>query len=253
MRQFTDMERAIMEGGHDLNDLYKTTAKGATFIQELSEAKMFKTREQIAREGTRSLSNHLMMGLITLYVLGSEYEYAPVASTYAKRTTGLGNFNRPSPGGTDLYQTIYSLKRPELFGGPKDKMMMDKIRIDDTKLKSFLNSVGTERANPTMASQALLKFERDLAITDPKLRAARRLAQDWPNLNTDQRKLVATQMMRYYRLNGRRSDLMPLFGSFVKDNKLTATNSVKSRIAKKVAKDATAFAAGYAIGRNLEV
>ena len=250
MDKFTPMERALMEGGHEVP---QKTPQGATFIQDLSEARMFKTRDQIAREGSRTLSNHLMMSLISLYIMSSEYDYAPVAAAYARKTTGLGNFNRPSPGGTDLYQTIYSLNRPELFKGDKDAMMMQKINMSNQKIKSFLNSIASGKVSPSIASQALLRFERDLGITDPKLRASRRLAQDWPNLTTDQRKLVATQMMRYYRMNARRSDIMPLFGSFVNDNNLMATGKTKANIARKVAKGAAAFTAGYMLGKNLEV
>lgn len=244
------MERALMEGGHEV-PVRKPT--GATFIQELSEARMFKTREQISKEGVRSLSDHLMISLLSLYIMSNDYNYAPVASAYAQKTISLGNFNRPSPSGTDLYQTVYSLQRQDMFNDAKDTMLMGKIRVDSNKIKRFTSSIVGGKTNPSSASQFFLKLERDLQIQDPKIRAARRLAQDWPTLNTQQRQLVASQMMRYYRLNARRSDIMPLFSNFVKDNKLAIGGAQKLNIARKIAKGAASFAAGYAIGKNIEV
>ena len=46
---------------------------------------------------------------------------------------GLGGFNRPSPSGSDLYQTLFTLKRGDaLFGKERDAMLMDKVRIPRT-------------------------------------------------------------------------------------------------------------------------
>ena len=56
------------------------------------------------------------------------------------------------------------------------------------------------------------KLEKDLAIQDPKLRATRRLVQNWNDCSTQQQQLAATQIDRYFRQNGMRSDISPLFG-----------------------------------------
>ena len=69
----------------------------------------------------------------------SDYKYAPVAKEYARRTMAFGGFNRPSPSGSDLYQTLFTLKRGDaLFGKERDAMLMDKVRIPrNLKLKDF--------------------------------------------------------------------------------------------------------------------
>lgn len=241
--KFTAAEWAAMEGGHSID------SEGLSFMQELSEAKMFKTREQISKQGARVLADHLFVSILSLYIMSNDYKYAPVAKKYAQRTIGLGNFNNPSPSGTDLYQTIYSIQRPELFKGDADDMLLGKINLDTRKITQFLKALQSGQSVDNLMPTFLYKLERDLKIQDPKLRAARRLTQDWNKLSTQQQQLAASQLMKHFRLDARRSDLMPLFTKFAKDNKLALGSSTKAKIAKTVARKAAAFGGGYALGK----
>ena len=247
MSKFTPMEKALMEGGHEV-PARKEEQYG--FINSLGEARMFKTRQQISREGARGVADHLFVSLLSLYAMSSNYDYAPVAKEYAKQTTRRGNFNLPSPSGSDLYQTMHTLLKPEgLVGNAKDDLLMNKINVDQVKIKRFLKNLEQGNASQSQAQQFFYKLEKDLAIQDPKLRATRRLVQNWNSLSTQQQQLAATQIDRYYRMNGMRSDIRPLFTKFAKDNKLIAGASRMGRIAKTVARKAGAFAIGYAAGK----
>ena len=106
---------------------------------------------------------------------------------------------------------------------------------------------------PATAQQFFFKLEKDLKIQDPKLRAARRLTQDWTKLSTQQQQLVTTQLMRYFRMSARRSDLMPLYAKFAKDKGLEISDKKKSGIGTMLAKGVGAAALGYAAGRSLEL
>jgi hypothetical protein len=219
------------------------------FIKDLSEAKMFKTRNQLSKEGVQSLTDHLFVGLMSLYAMSNSYEYAPVASEYARKTLMFGNFKNASPSGTDLYQMIHSLSNPGgLFSKPKDTMMSSRVNIDDRKIKQFMLRISTGKLSTGQAQQFFLRLEKDLGIQNPKLVASRRLVQDWKKLNTNQRQLATTHMMKHYRLNGRRSDLMPLFSNFAHDGNLVIGSKKKHKIAKAIAAGAAAFAGGYALG-----
>ena len=248
-KKYTASEWAQIEGGHTVEPV----KEGLTFMQSLGEARMFKTREQISHAGARSVTDHLFVSLLSLYAMSQDYNYAPVAKEYARRTNQLGSYNNPSPSGTDLYQTIFSVKRPDLMPGEKSEMLMNKVNINDAKVKGFLNKIKMGTITPADASTFLLKMERDLKIQDPKLRAARRLTQDWHKLSTAQRQLVGTQIMKYFRLNARRSDMMPLFVNFAKDNGLNIDDKKKRSIGKSILRKAAAFGAGYAIGKSVEL
>lgn len=224
------------------------------FIESLSEARMFKTRDQISREGARTLTDHLFVSLLSLFAMSNDYNYAPVAAEYARRTGSRGNYNSPNPSGTDLYQTIYSLKRPgEMFGSDKDGMLMNKVNLEDQHIKRFVDKLKTGNVSSAEAGQFFFRLERNLKIEDPKLRAARRLVQDWEKLSTTQRQLASTQIMKYFRISGKRSDLMPLFAKFTGDNNLEMSDTKKHKVAKTVARKAAAFGIGYAAGKATEL
>ena len=166
----------------------------------------------------------------------------------------MGSFNRPSPSSPDLYQTIFSIQRPgEMFTDERDTMLMNKVRIDTPKIKQFLQKIKTGNMTPATAQQFFFKLEKDLKIQDPKLRAARRLTQDWTKLSTQQQQLVTTQLMRYFRMSARRSDLMPLYAKFAKEKGLEISDKKKSGIGTMLAKGVGAAALGYAAGRSLEL
>ena len=221
------------------------------FIESLGEARMFKSREQIANEGALVMTEHLFISMLSLYAMSQDYDHAPIAAEYARRTISRGNFNQPSPSGTDLYQTIFTLQRPdELFKSEKDALLMGKVNLEEKKLGQFLRKIAQGRVTDVEASSFFYRLERNLKIQDPKLRAARRLIQDWTKLTTQQQQLAATQLSKHFRLHGRRSDIMPLFMSFGKNSGLIVGSGKLKDIAAGVAKRAALFGVGYAIGRK---
>ncbi len=228
----------------------KNSEKGLEFIQSLGEARMFKTKAQLKGTGARNLTDHLFVGLMSLYAMSNDYKYAPVAQQYARRTGMYGGFNRPSPSGTDVYQTIFTLLKPEGLADSKaDKLLLAKVQIDQPKMRQFLKMLETGKVNPGQAQAFFYKLEKNLAIQDPKLRAARRLVGDWGNLSTMQRQLASSQINKYYRLNARRSDLTPLFKKYSEENNLNIDGDKKKTIKQRIVRGAAAFAAGYTAGK----
>lgn len=249
--KYTAAQWAAMEGGHSVEE----EKRELSFIQSLGEARMYKTRNQISREGARSITDHLFVSLMSLYAMSNDYKYAPVAKEYAKRTMATGgSFSKPSPSGTDLYQTLYTLNKPEgLVNSEADNLLLAKVRVNNVKIKKFMRDVQTGKITPGEAQAFFFKMEKDLAIQDPKLRAARRLTQNWNTLTTAQRQLVSTQLSRYYKMSARRSDMAPLFTQFAKDSGLAVSDSKAKKIGKRIARGAAAFAGGYALGKMTEL
>jgi hypothetical protein len=249
--RYTASEWAAMQGGHSV----EPASTELSFIQSLGEARMYKTREQIKRDGARSVADHLFVSLLSLYTMANDYKYAPVAKGYAQKTMQSGgSFSQPSPSGTDLYQTLFTLNKPQgLINSEADQLLLNKVKVNNPKIKKFMMDIQTGQINPGQAQAFFFKLERDLAIQDPKLRAARRLAQNWSTLTTAQRQLVATQLNRYFTMNAKRSDLRPLFTNFAKDSGLVVADSKAKKIGKRIARGAAAFAGGYALGKMLEL
>jgi hypothetical protein len=247
--KYTASEWAAMQGGHSVE-----SSSGLSFIQSLGEARMFKTRDQIKNEGARSVTDHLFVSLLSLYTLSNDFRYAPVAKEYARKTMQNGGFNSPHPNGTDLYQTLFTVRKPNgILGSAADTALLDKVKLNDLQIKKFMRGIQTGNITPGEAQAFFFKLERDLAIQDPKLRAARRLAQNWPSLTTAQQQLVTTQISKYYKMHARRSDLNQVFTAFAKDSGLEVDDNQLKKIGKRVARGAAAFAAGYALGKMTEL
>jgi len=237
---------------NDIEEQYsdETRPKNLEFIQSLGEARMFKTRQQISKEGARGLTDHLFVGLMSLYAMSNDYKYAPQAKQYARRTGMYGGFNKASPSGTDIYQTLFTLNKPAgLADSERDKLLLAKVTIDQRKIRQFLKMLETGKVNPGQARAFFYKLEKNLAIQDPKLRAARRLIGDWGGLTSTQQQLASTQLNKYYRLNARRSDLTPMFKKFSDENNLNLDKGEKKTIKQRVARAVGAFAAGYTAGK----
>ncbi len=228
----------------------ENTGTGLEFIQTLGEARMFKTKNQLKGQGARNLTDHLFVGLMSLYAMSNDYKYAPTAKQYARRTGMYGGFSRPSPSGTDVYQTIHALMKPDGFMNTEaDKLLLAKVKLDQPKMRQFLKMLETGKVNPGQAQAFFYKLEKNLAIQDPKLRAARRLIGDWGNLSTMQRQLASAQINKYYRLNARRSDLTPVFKKYSEENNLDLDKGEKKTIKQRIVRGAAAFAAGYTAGK----
>lgn len=249
-KQFTAKQWAELEGGHTMSE----NSKELSFIQTLGEARMYKSKAQISREGARSITDHAFVSMLSLYAMSQDYKSAPMAANYAKATIARGSFSAASPGGTDLYQTLFTLSKPDgLVNSAADKMLMKKVNIDHTKIKSFLRKIQSGRVSHGEAQSFFYRLESQLAIQDPKLRAARRLTQNWGKLTTAQRTLVATQLDRYYKTAAYRSDMRPLFMKFAGNNGLIVGQGKVKKIAKRIARGAAAFAVGYAAGKMTEL
>jgi hypothetical protein len=211
---------------------------------------MFRTRDMIKAQGARSLTDHVFVSMMSLYAMANDYKYAPVAKEYARRTSMFSNWNKPSPSGTDLYQTIHSTLKPTgLADSEADKLLLAKVNVEQKRIRMFLKQIESGKINTGQAQAFFYRLEKNLAIQDPKLKAARRLVGEWDTLNTTQRQLAATQLTQYFRLNARRSDLNPIFTKYANEQGLEITDKKKGGIGKRIARGAAAFAAGYTAGK----
>ena len=246
--RYTLKQYAAMQGGHEMPK--DSEEPYLEFINSLGEARMFRTRDMIQKQGARSLTDHFFVSMMSLYAMANDYKYAPVAKEYARRTSMFSNWNKPSPSGTDLYQTIHSTLKPKgLADSDADKLLLAKVNVEQKRIRTFLKQIESGKINTGQAQAFFYRLEKNLAIQDPKLRAARRLIGEWDTLNTTQRQLAASQLTKYYRLNARRSDLNPIFTKYAQEQGLQIDDKKKGSIDKRIARGAAAFAAGYTAGK----
>lgn len=163
----------------------------------------------------RTVADFAFLDLIAVYILSNEYETAPAAANYANKTMYFRNFNKARLSGTDLYTSLNILANPESVFSKNikqnvdaDSLLRQKINLHMPTLKRYLDLLADNKMRGPDAQVLLLRLEKQLNITDSKLKSIRRLAQQWSGLTSMQRELVVARMLQFYKKNAKRSEMM---------------------------------------------
>ena len=229
-----------------------------SFIRDLNESKMFKTRQRVEGSNARDMADVTFMNMLSLYIMSNEYDMAPAAAAYAKKTMSTGNFNTYRQSGNDLHVGLSSIKNGMPNTGAKDEAQLNRINLNDQKIKAYLRTVSMGK--PVQGAPSFfMRLERDLDIKSSNYRSIRRLVQDWPRLNKMQKQLVITRMNQFYRTKAIRSELYPYIRDLGRSQGLlikNAHNAEKPRMRgsdtlANIAQSAAAIGAGYFLGKSL--
>lgn len=171
-------------------------------------------RSSTANLNLRNVSDFAFLDLISLFILQNEYETAAVSKNYADKTIGYRNFLRPRLAGTDLYTSLNILANPDSVFSKKihqnpeaDALLRTKLKVHTPTVKRYLDLLADGNLRSEDASVLLLRLEKQLNITDSKLKSIRRLAQEWSSINDMQRELVVQRMLQYYHKFAKRSEM----------------------------------------------
>ena len=156
--------------------------------------------------------------------------------------------------GTDLYLNLHiiSENQSSLLGSDEDEILLSRIILDEKVILRYLRSAGKNALSQSVARVTLQRMEQMLYVSNSNYRSIRRLAQNWPTLQTGQKRTVLTRMLMFYRRNARRSEMFKLLDKLGKEKNLvdrSLTDPENSKLAG--AAKAAAIGAGAAAGYNL--
>lgn len=229
-------------------------------IKEFTESTQYRTTSAIKQTDARVVCDHAFMDMIALWILYNEFEYAPQARKYAERTATFNRFTNFRQMGTDLYLSLHLItqKRTDLLASESDHTLLDRIQLDVPSIVRYLRAASQNVLNAGLVRMTLQRLENALYIEDSNYRSIRRLAQNWPNLSTSQKRTVLTRMVFFYRTHARRSEMYAMIETLAKSNGLldpSASNPERpSRLKTAAAASAAAavgFGVGYRIGKSL--
>jgi len=235
--------------------------KDLQLINQLSESKMFRTPKIVNTVKVDDAAELAFMHLLILTVFNHSYDFAPLASEYAKRTIAYGNFNRFRTNGTDLYIMFNRLTgEDQEYDNEKDKIAIQRIRLNYPRMKRFLTSIARNETSSTI-DRELYRFEKDLNIQDSMLKSIRRLVGDWEGLSHSQKSVLVTRMKQFMTQRAQLSDLTQPILKFQKNEKLAVddTKDRKKRVwnhpivhaALAIAGPIAAYKVGSAIGKKM--
>lgn len=188
-----------------------------SFVKDLNESSQYRTRFSLANVTPRVIADHAFIDMITLWILYNEYDYAPTAVEYARKTMMFGNFDVYRQSSTDLYMTLHILLSKNLSLVKHDesaKLFFQRINLSSIPVNVFLRKITNNSLVSLSARQVLQKIERELKIEDSNYRSIRRLAQNWGFLTNNQKSLVITKILQFYNTNANRSELMAVLSNF---------------------------------------
>lgn len=225
-------------------------------INQFNESTQYRSKAQLAQTTAREVADFAFMDMVALWILYNEFEYAPQARKYAEKTVTFNRFTNYRQMGTDLYHNLHILtqKRGELINADDaDTTLLDRIELDERRLVRYLRSIENNNITMGMARMSLQRFENALHISNSNYRSVRRLAQNWPRLQTAQKRTVITRMMFFYQTHARRSEIYKYLKSLARAQNLEAKDAKNPEMSTgaKVAAGAAAFAGGFAAGRAL--
>lgn len=229
-------------------------------VTEFNESMQYRSKSAIKQTNAREVSDFAFMDLLAIWILYNEFAFAPQGIDYAERTVTFNRFTNYRQMGTDLYLNLHIIteKRIDLLGTEADATLLNRIALDVPMIVRYLRNVSRNTMSPSMARMTFQRLEQGLQITDSNYRSVRRLVQNWPNLQTAQKRTALTRMLFFYRTHARRSEMFKTLTELAKSQGLvdaSAKNPEKHGIAKTAAAAAGAAAAGfvggYHIGRSL--
>ena len=225
------------------------------FVNDLmTEARMFRSRHGLSKYSARDMADNAFAHMIALQVLNREFKYSNVASTYANRTASYGNFDYFRSNGTDLYAMLHALfgkgSITQFADEKNSEILLKRMRPNMTQIKGFLNHVGSSGANADAEKRMLMQLQSMLFVNDSRLRSMKRLAGDWENLKTREKRTLVSSLYNYFRANAPKSSLMSTLQKLSRERDYVDGDQVKPSKAMAVGAALAGAYIGYKLGKG---
>jgi len=219
-------------------------------VTEFTESTQYRSKGGVRQTDARTICDFAFMDMMGIWILYNEFEFAPFAMDYAKRTGQYGHFKNYRQASTDLYINLHVIdqERVDLLASEADAVLLNRIQLDISNTIRYLRNASRNDLSSPYVRQTLLRLERSLQIENSNYRSIRRLAQSWPILNSSQKRTVITRMNFFYRTHARRSEMGRQIAALGKSKNMIDPKAKNPDVAKTAAAAGAAAAAGFAGG-----
>jgi len=211
------------------------------FIQELSEARIFRNPTKLPTVGVGSIAENFFNAALALQIM--KYENPKAAAAYAQRTLA-GGFDGWRSSGSDFNNMAEILKNPDRYN---DRIKFDrKVGVPSMQLKTWLRNMSQNRYDTNADRKFFLALQRQLGVRSAGLINARRIVADWERSVGNERTEAISRVHRGMSHDLRQSDLYTPFAKVASKAQPTKTSGVPLW-----AKLAAAGAGGYYAGKKI--
>jgi len=232
-------------------------------VNSLSESRLFRTKKMANDVNIDDAADLVFCHFLVLNIFNKDYDFAPLASDVAKRTMIFRNFDYFRTNGTDMYMALNRLmgKDNDIGDDEKDEIAKERLSLYKPDILRFLLHYANNRSDTSFEQRYLLRYQRNLNVQDGMLKSVRRLVGDWDNLSQNQRALVVTRLVQWFRRKARLAEIFPALlklqkrGNYMiddkKDDKKKMWNKPIVKAGAAIAAFVGAGRAGRALGKNL--
>lgn len=184
-----------------------------SFIQELSEARLFRTPAMLDPEIKLSeLAESFFTAILTLELL--QILSSESAKNYAEKTLEIDNINVWRSSGSDLHNLAHILSDPAKY---KNKIKADRfISLPKLQFYAYLRNLADNKKNDIF----LLKSQQHLNISSPALKKIRRKLSAWDRCTDAEKASAITNLYLMLRKNLNHSDLYKVASPVLKRSKM---------------------------------
>ena len=197
------------------------------FLNDLTESKVFPSSHSLSKYDARELFDMTLMYFCALCVIKNQFEWAPAAGRYAMLAYKGGNWDKIVFAANDLAILLHVLlgegttadeNRKKLAMPEESAMLFKKLNLKSLEIQRFLRQ--TAHGEPTNDARFMWQLEQGLVVQNSNYRSVRRLVQEWNELSTDEKSLVMTRLLQYFRIKAPKSELRKFLESIAKTEKL---------------------------------
>jgi len=180
-------------------------------INTLSESRLFRTKKMANDVNINDAADLVFVHFLILNIFNKDYDFAPLAGDIAKRSMVYRNFDYFRTNGTDMYMALNRLmgKDNDIGDDEKDDIAKGRLSLQKADVLRFLLHYSNNRSDTSFEQRYLLRYQNNLNVQDGMLKSVRRLVGDWDNLSQNQKALVITRLVQWFRRRARLAEILP--------------------------------------------
>lgn len=191
--------------------------------EKIEESSVIRALDQLKRYTARDIADFAFLHFLVLFLLQNDFDQSVAVKGHARRTINLGNFDKFTFTGTDLYMYLHILSggaRDRLKPNPSNDLFWKRLALNKRELKQALLNLSNGHRQQAGEFRFLQRIEKELMIDNPNYRSCRRLIADWNNQSTHTQELVVTRLLMALRARTPQSDLLVALNDYARRKNL---------------------------------
>jgi len=181
------------------------------FMGTLSESRLISSTNVLKHYDAEHLADLAVLYLCALYILYNNPATKHFAEKYARRTIQYGtHFSEWQGGATDLYAILYGLTAEgvKLDNQESSDHFKSILPLGQPMLVRWLREMNNSHLHPATHRSLFTRMDFNFKIRNSSIRAIRRLAMEWDELDHHEQKLAMTRLLQLMRNRASKSELL---------------------------------------------